>query len=177
MSDAELFRQAFRRHATTVAVLTYRDREGSACGMTATSMCSLSAEPPSLLVCINREARTHGEITQQGSFGVNLLSVAQRPIALHCSRAGVHKGLREEWLAPDSTRTAAPRLLGALTHLECEIDTSYRAFSHDVLVGIIRAVWLNPQDAPPLLYFGGLYRQLETAEERAERFHWELRAD
>jgi len=177
MSDAELFRQAFRRHATTVAVLTYLDASGLPCGMTATSMCSLSDKPPSLLVCINRETRTHGEITQRGTFGVNLLSVGQRHIAHHCSRSGVHKGLREDWLARDVRDAATPRLAGALAHLECQIDASYRAFSHSVLVGVITAVWLNPQDAPPLLYFGGLYSQLETAVERAERFHWEQRSD
>lgn len=177
MSEADLFRQAFRRHATTVAVLTYFDRSGASCGMTATSMCSLSAEPPSLLVCVNRETRTHGEIAHRGRFGVNLLSVGQRPIALHCSRVGVPKGLREEWLAPDAAESGTPRLAGALAHLECDIETTYAAFSHSVFVAVIRAVWLNPQDAPPLLYFGGLYSQLETAVERAERFHWEVRAD
>ena len=52
---------------------------------------------------------------------------------------------------------------------------SYQAYSHTVFVALIRSVWLNPQDAPPLLYHGGLYSQLESAAEQAERFHWELR--
>lgn len=177
MADAQLFRQAFRRFASTVAVLTYLDRSGAPSGMTATSLCSLSADPPSLLVCINQATRTHGEVAHRGRFGVNILSVGQRPIALYCSRAGEHKRLREEWLASDAPESATPRLAGALAHLECDIETSYPAFSHSVLVGVIRDVWLNPQDAPPLLYFGGLYSQLESAVERAERFHWETGAE
>lgn len=175
MTDAELFRQAFRRHATTVAVVTYADRDGRPCGMTATSMCSLSASPPSLLVSINRESRAHAEITEQGRFGVNLLSVEQRTVALHCSRPGMDKRLRDDWLAVDQPMESTPRLSGALAHLECVVETSYVVFSHSLFVGLIQDVWLNPHDAPPLLYHGGDYHQLESPAERTERFHWELR--
>lgn len=186
MSDAdrELFRQAFRRHAATVVVLTYLDAEGAACGMTATSMCSLSADPPSLLVCINREARAHAEIAARGRFGVNLLSIDQRPIADHCSRTGAPKRLREnwmvlndEWVALDAPDDSTPRLRDGLAHLECKVDTSYVAYSHSVFLGLIQSVWLNPRDTPPLLYHGGIYSQLESPTERAERYHWELHED
>jgi flavin reductase (DIM6/NTAB) family NADH-FMN oxidoreductase RutF len=173
MSSAELFRQAFRRHATTVAVLTYLDDAGAPVGMTATSMCSLSAEPPTLLVCINRENRAHPEISGRGVFGVNLLAVSQRPIALHCSVVGRDKHLRPQWLAPD-TGDGTPRLADSLAHLECTVDRSYEAWSHTIIIGLIRSVWLNPLDAPPLLYHGGIYNQLESAAERTERFHWEM---
>jgi flavin reductase (DIM6/NTAB) family NADH-FMN oxidoreductase RutF len=140
-------------------------------------MCSLSADPPSLLVCINRETRAHAEILQRGRFGVNLLSVSQRPIADHCSRMGTVKSLRESWLASEPEPDATPRLRDGLAHLECQVATSYTAYSHSVLIGLIRSVWLNPEEAPPLLYYGGLYGQLESAVERAERFHWELREE
>lgn len=173
-SEADLFRQAFRRHATTVVIVTYFDGADRACGMTATSMCSLSASPPSLLVCINRASRAHAEITKRGRYGVNLLSVGQRSVAIHCSRPGMDKRLRESWLATDAPTDATPRLLGTLAHLECEVDTSYEVYSHSVLLGLIHRVWLNPKDAPPLLYHGGSYSQLQTAAERSERFHWQL---
>jgi flavin reductase (DIM6/NTAB) family NADH-FMN oxidoreductase RutF len=182
--DRDLFRQAFRRHAATVVVLTYLDSDGAACGMTATSMCSLSADPPSLLACVNREARAHAEIAARGRFGVNLLTVDQRPIADHCSRTGAPKRLREnwivaedEWVALDMSADSTPRLRDGLAHLECRVDTSYVAYSHTVFLGLIQSVWLNPRDAPPLLYHGGIYSQLESPTERAERFHWELRED
>jgi flavin reductase (DIM6/NTAB) family NADH-FMN oxidoreductase RutF len=172
---AELFRQAFRRHAATVVVVTYIDGTGASCGMTATSMCSLSDTPPSLLLCVNKEARAHDEIAEAHWLGVNLLSIGQRPIALQCSRQGADKRLRPDWLMPDPTVDATPRLRGSLAHLECEVDTTYQAYSHTVFVALIRSVWLNPVDAPPLLYHGGLYSQLESPAEQAERFHWELR--
>ena len=174
VAEADLFRQAFRRHATTVVIVTYFDGAGQPCGMTATSMCSLSASPPSLLVSIYRLPRAHTEISARGRFGVNLLSVGQRSVALHCSRSGTDKRLRDGWLATDVADDATPRLLGSLAHLECEVGTSFEAYSHSVFVGLIEDVWLNPVDAPPLLYHGGSYSQLESAAERSERFHWEL---
>ena len=99
VSDRELFRQAFRRWATTVVVVTYRDDEDRPVGMTATSMSSLSADPPSLLVCINRETRAHPIITKRAAFGIDMLSIGQRPIADHCSAAGRDKLLHPSWLA------------------------------------------------------------------------------
>jgi flavin reductase (DIM6/NTAB) family NADH-FMN oxidoreductase RutF len=174
VGEIELFRQAFRRHATTVVIVTYLDVAGRACGMTATSMCSLSASPPSLLVSIGRTSRAHAEITERGRYGVNLLSVGQRSVALHCSVPGKDKRLRQDWLATDVPDNATPRLHGSLAHLECVVDMSLDVYSHTLFLGLIKGVWLNPVEAPPLLYHGGVYSQLETAAERSERFHWEL---
>ena len=75
----------------------------------------------------------------------------------------------------DGRRDAAPAGLPRASR--CEVDRSYQAYSHTIFVALIRSVWLNPIDAPPLLYHGGLYSQLESPAERAERFHWELRED
>jgi flavin reductase (DIM6/NTAB) family NADH-FMN oxidoreductase RutF len=170
--DRELFRLAFRRHAATVVVLTYLDSGGTPSGMTATSMCSLSDDPPSLLACINREARAHAEISVRGRFGVNLLTVEQRQIADQCSRVGGPKWLQPTWLAPDAPAESTPRLRDSLAHLECRVETTYEAHSHTVFLGLIDSVWLNPRDAPPLLYHGGIYSQLESPAERLERYHW-----
>jgi flavin reductase (DIM6/NTAB) family NADH-FMN oxidoreductase RutF len=105
---------------------------------------------------------------------VNLLSVGQRSVALHCSVPGIDKRLRDDWLATDVPPDATPRLRGSLAHLECVVHQSYEAFSHSLFVGLIKGVWLNPLESPPLLYHGGVYSQLESVAERSERFHWEL---
>ena len=174
LDEAALFRQAFRRHATTVSIVTYADAADQPCGMTATSLCSLSASPASLLVSIGQGSRAHAEIKRRGRFGVNLLSVEQRRIALHCSQVGIDKRLRPDWLAQGVDVDATPRLDGSLAHLECTLSMTYDVYSHTLFVGLIKDVWLNPADAPPLLYHGGAYSQLESAAERSERFHWEL---
>ena len=86
---------------------------------------------------------------------------------------GRDKHLRPQWLAPDAG-DGTPRLADSLAHLECTVDRSYEAWSHTIIIGLIRSVWLNPLDSPPLLYHGGIYTQLETTAERTERFHWEM---
>jgi len=168
VTEADLFRQAFRRYATTVVVVTYFDRENRPCGLTATSMCSLSPSPPSLLVCINRSSRSHAEIAERGRYGVNLLSVGLRSVALHCSRPGMDKRLQDDWLETDVPPNSTPRLRGALAHLECVVHSSYEPFSHTMFLGLIKRVWVNPVEAPPLLYHGGAYSQLEGSTEGAE---------
>jgi flavin reductase (DIM6/NTAB) family NADH-FMN oxidoreductase RutF len=172
-SDATLFREAFRRWATTVVLVTYRDDAGRPAGMTATSMSSLSANPPSLLVCINRKATAHGFITRREAFGVDLLTTHQRSIADHCSLPGRDKHLRDGWLDRSAPADGSPRLRDSIAHLDCVMDTSYEAFSHTIMIGLIKAVWVNPVEGPPLLYHGGIYGRLETEVERTERFRWE----
>jgi flavin reductase (NADH)/flavin reductase len=166
----ELFRQAFRRHATTVAVVTYRDDDGGAVGMTATSICSLSAEPPSLLACINRANRAYPEVQRRSAFGVDLLAVSQRPIAVHCSVPGEDKHLDPAWLAPEDADATAetPRLRDSLVHFDCTVDRLYEVYSHTIVVGLIWAVRINPREAPPLLYHGGAYGQAQFAADVSE---------
>ncbi|MGH9054468.1 MAG: flavin reductase family protein [Acidimicrobiales bacterium] len=88
---AEDFKESFRRLAAPVSVVTYLDARDNPMGVTATSMCPLSVDPPSLLICVNRTARSHGEITANGRYGVNLLSSTQQEVAERCSRPGLDK--------------------------------------------------------------------------------------
>lgn len=159
--SADRFRQAFRQVASTVAVVTYLDSGGAPRGMTATSMCALSAEPPSLLVCIDRSTRTHAEMRHVTTFGLDLLAEDQREIATHCSKAGADKHLHDEWLAPRDPLDPAPRLAGAAAHFECEIDAVHPAFTHSIVIALIRSVWLPPEPKPPLLYRDGHFRHLD----------------
>jgi flavin reductase (DIM6/NTAB) family NADH-FMN oxidoreductase RutF len=73
-SPAVLMRQAFRRYVSSVMVPTYTDADHHAYGMTATSVCSVSVEPPTILACVNRQARTHREIVRGRRFAVSLLA-------------------------------------------------------------------------------------------------------
>lgn len=162
--SADRFRQAFRQVASTVAVVTYLDSTGMARGMTATSMCALSAEPPSLLVCIDRTTRTHAEMRHVTTFGLDLLAEDQRGIAVHCARRGAEKYLRPAWLAADATPGPAPRLKGVVAHFECEIDAVHPAFTHSIVTALIRSVWLPPDPRRPLLYRDGQFRQLDNED-------------
>ncbi len=159
------FRQVFRRHASTVVVVTHLDANGAPRGMTATSMVGLSADPPSLLVCIDRATRTHEEVMRVRSFGIDLLSVHQRRIGVHCAQRGTEKWLRPAWLATDLPLTSSPRLARSVAHVDCTIETALDAFTHTIVVGRIRAVWLNPEMPDPLLYHDGVYAKLAPRQD------------
>jgi flavin reductase (DIM6/NTAB) family NADH-FMN oxidoreductase RutF len=158
--DRTMFRRAFRRHAASVVVVTYLDATGAPRGMTATSVCALSVDPPSLLACIDRATRTHAEVMHRRSFGVDILSIAQRRIGVHCSRAGADKRLQDDWLDPSTPSGHPPRLARAVAHLECTIESALDAYTHTIVVGRVRSIWLNPLDPEPLLYRDGAYTRL-----------------
>jgi flavin reductase (DIM6/NTAB) family NADH-FMN oxidoreductase RutF len=160
--DRAAFRQAFRRHPASVVVVTYIDLTGAPRGMTATAMTALSADPPSLIVCIDRATRTHEEVMHVRTFGIDMLAASQRRISQHCSRPGADKRLDERWLTPEVPAGDPPRLTSAMAHLVCTIDSALDAYTHTVVVGRVRAIWLNPLNPAPLLYHDGAYTRLAT---------------
>jgi flavin reductase (DIM6/NTAB) family NADH-FMN oxidoreductase RutF len=162
--DADLFRHAFRRHAASVVVVTYIDSSGSPRGMTATAVCALSVDPPSLIVCIDRSTLTHEEVMHRRTFAIDMLSTSQRRISAHCSRRGLDKRLHDGWLVPATGPDEPPHLAGSVAHLVCTIESALDAFTHTIVVGRVRSIWLNPLDPEPLLYHDGAYtRLLSTA--------------
>jgi flavin reductase (NADH)/flavin reductase len=167
---ADRFRAAFRRHSTTVTVLTYHDKEGRACGMTATSVASLSASPPSLIACVNRTARSRDDIIAAGKFGVNVLGLSQQAIAAHCSRPGSDKVLQSEWLVEDAD-AATPLLRDALAHLDCRVARVHDEYTHSIVVADVLRVWLGAAEMP-LTYFQGAYGTPDPKTEPYEAL-WE----
>ena len=78
------FLQAMRGITSTVTVVSAKNGENKQ-AMTATSVASLSLDPPSMLVCINREASIH-EVMKEGlGFCINILSLGQENLANLCS--------------------------------------------------------------------------------------------
>jgi flavin reductase len=162
---SSLFREGFRRQAATVSILTYRDRGGQPCGMTATSVCSLSAAPPSLVVCVNRSAKTYDDVRRQGCFGIDFLAESQEELSTFCSKTGAEKHLSAAWLLEDQVSTA-PVLREALAHFDCQVTGAQDAFTHAIIVGKICDIWLNPLRTSPLLYFDGSYYRLGAPKRR-----------
>jgi flavin reductase (NADH)/cob(II)yrinic acid a,c-diamide reductase len=157
----EHFREAFKRLAATVTVLTYEDASGRPTGMTATAVCSLSMNPLSVVACVNRATKSHDEITHYGRFGVNLLARDQESIAHFCSRPGSEKTLAPEWLVEGE---GTPALISALAHLDCRLARAYVESTHSIFIGHVSKVLLGPA-VEPLLYCNSEYRNLDTPED------------
>src|SRR5918997_5156327 len=113
--DGERYRHVIGHFATGVTVITSH-HDGTDHGATASAVSSVSLDPPSLLVCLNRATATETAVRESGTFVVNILREDQGELAMRF--AGRHG---EKFAGVDVDRGAAgdPVLAGALAHLEC----------------------------------------------------------
>jgi flavin reductase (DIM6/NTAB) family NADH-FMN oxidoreductase RutF len=150
MSGAAAFRQAMRRVPTGVTVVTTL-KEGEPRGITVNAFASVSLEPPSLLICINREARSYLFISSSRIFCVNVLAGDQRQLAEHFSGKVRERQFAEIGYAVDAT--GAPVLSGTIAHFDCELAHEFQFGSHSILIGHVLSCSARP--GSPLGYFNG----------------------
>jgi flavin reductase (DIM6/NTAB) family NADH-FMN oxidoreductase RutF len=150
MSSSAAFRHAMRRVPTGVTVVTTL-KEGEPRGITVNAFASVSLEPPSLLICINREARSYLFISSSRIFCVNVLAGAQRELAEHFS--GRVRERQFAQIAYSVDTTGAPVLEGSIAHFDCALECEYQFGSHSILVGSV--VSCDARPGSPLGYFNG----------------------
>jgi flavin reductase (DIM6/NTAB) family NADH-FMN oxidoreductase RutF len=158
------FRGAMRHLIGAVSVITV-GRGNDVTGMTVTSMSSLSVDPPSLLVSVNRSASSWPVLKTHGFFGVNVLAAGQRDIAERFSGKGGLKGAERFAGADWTVRGAgAPLLVGALAAIDCEVEEIIERHSHGIVIGRVRDVQLAPGGSA-LAYWHGEYRAVERDDD------------
>jgi flavin reductase (DIM6/NTAB) family NADH-FMN oxidoreductase RutF len=155
----EEFRKAMGCFATGVTVITVDDA-GRVEGMTANAFTSVSLNPLLVLVCVERQARTHAHLHARKRFGVNVLSEGQRAIADYYARPDRTHDRAEQESGAHFGRTAhgTPVLQGALAYLECRLQIAQEAGDHTIFIAEVEDVLVREGD--PLLYFGGGYRKI-----------------
>lgn len=160
--DPAKFRLGMRRLAAGVTMIT-TVKEKERHGLVATAVSSLSADPPSLLVCVNQSASAHAHIGTSGVFCVNVLSASQKECATRFSNPAYRDRRFEEgdWRV---LSTGAPALAGALVSFDCEVRQSFEYNSHTIFIGEIVELELWAAPIRPLLYVDGSYRNIEHAE-------------
>lgn len=156
---AEAFRRAMRRFVGTVSLITVGAGDDRS-GLIATSAGSLSADPPLMLVCINRQASAWPLFTRHASFGINFLRPHHRALAdRFAGRDGAKGRARYEGADWRTMATGAPLLADAAAAFDCELDDIIDKGSHAIVVGRVVAVASGAgEDA--LAYWHGDYRSL-----------------
>jgi flavin reductase (DIM6/NTAB) family NADH-FMN oxidoreductase RutF len=162
------FRKAMGCFATGVTIVTV-DLDGEIHGMTANAFASVSLDPLLLLVCVDRNARTHVHLHAKKRFGINVLAEHQRAISEYYARVACsHEQAEEEAGARfDRTAKGTPMLRGALAYLECKLKSTQEAGDHTVFIAEVEDVVVA--EGEPLLFFKGRYRNIgeEVADEIA----------
>ena len=151
---ADAFRQTMRALAGTVTVIS-TENDGKLYGFTATAVCSVCAEPATLLIAVNRSARTHAHITKKSGFAVNILGEGQDDVAAHFSGKGDDQFAGVEHRI---TERGIPVLAGVAAHLDCVVDQVYEVGTHTLFIG--RVVDAGASDTRPLMYHDAKYCRL-----------------
>ncbi|AVF38899.1 flavin reductase [Pandoraea apista] len=134
------FQQAMATFPGGITAVTTRSADGPI-GMIATAVCSVSAEPPSILVCVHKSASVHDAILDAGCFAVNLLSTGHRElVARFAQQQGAERFEPHLW-AP--LKTGAPTLAGAALTLDCTLLDTHDGYSHTIIVGAVAATKIN----------------------------------
>jgi flavin reductase (DIM6/NTAB) family NADH-FMN oxidoreductase RutF len=152
----QIFIQGMRQLASGVTLITTA-HEGRRAGLTATAVCSVSAEPPQLLACINRRSETHLVIDQSGVFAINVLARDQHRLAQIFAGAGdVYGDSRFDQAGWMELATGAPVLASCLATFDCRVVEKMAAATHSIFIGKVEAITLEPELAP-LVYVEGDY--------------------
>ena len=155
---ADLFRQAMRRVAATVNVVTICV-DGQLMGMTATAMSCVSMDPPSLLVCINQALTMHAPMEDVSHFAVNVLHGDQEETArLFADRTRKASRFVSGW-AVDGSRP--PRLEAAQASFLCRRTDHHRFGTHSIFIGVVEAIDMRAE-VDPLIYVDGAYGNAVT---------------
>lgn len=158
MIDPSEFRRVMGHFPTGVTIVTTRDEEGGPCGLTVNAFTSVSLDPTLVLVCIERDADSHGCIERAGFFAVNVLEEAKGE---SLSRRFATWGVEDKFvgLAFNEGATGAPLLEVALAWVECRVAQRVAAGDHTVFIGEV--VSADAHEGRPLVYYRGGYGRYE----------------
>ena len=108
-------------------------------GMTATAVCSATAEPPTVLVCLNRTSATHGGVVRSKAFCINVLRAEDSDLSNLFSGAlsGEGRFKSREW---SKLATGSPVLLDALVSFDCRVIKKLAHGTHTIFLGQVAQV-------------------------------------
>lgn len=147
------FRAALSRFASGVTVVTTKDAAGKTFGITVSAFCSVSLEPPLVLICIEKTTGSHHAFEQSGRFTVNILAEAQSQLSDHFASL-----LDDKFSSIDHAvdEHGIPLLTSSLATLQCSLFKSLDGGDHSIFLGLVEHV--SVRDAGPLVYFKSNYR-------------------
>lgn len=149
------FREGLSRFASGVTVVTTLDADGLPHGLTVSAFCSLSLEPPLVLICIEKGIRSHQTLSSASRFVVNILSSEQLDVSSRFASPFEDRFEGIEWRAGIG---GLPVIEGTLASLECTIHSNFEGGDHTIFAGRVESISVS--DRAPLLYFRSTYREL-----------------
>ncbi len=162
--ESSVLRATMRQWATGVTVVTTALGEERA-GMTVSSFTSVSLEPPTVLVCLNKQSYGHDLVSRSGVYAVSMLGVGQD--ALSNRFAGIDPTITDKFEGVEVTIavTGSPLLPDAIAHLDCVVRSTHETTTHTIFIAEVVYAAVDP-DRAPLVYHNRGYHVLTAAEPR-----------
>jgi flavin reductase (DIM6/NTAB) family NADH-FMN oxidoreductase RutF/DNA-binding GntR family transcriptional regulator len=153
--DTDLFRHVVGHLASGVTVLTTRadDRDH---GMTASSVTSLSMDPPMMLACVHNGVPTAAAIERSGRYTINVLAQTHGDLAYQFASPRPDKFAG---VSIDRGRAGVPMLAEAIASLECEVTEQVVGGTHSIFLGHVLSA--TAREGSPLTYFRGGFGRFE----------------
>ncbi len=156
--DPQMLRLTMRQWATGVTVVTSAldDDRG---GMTVSSFTSVALEPPTVLVCLNKDTYTHDLVKRSGVYAISLLAADQEVLSNRF--AGIDPTITDRFagLALTTADTGSPLLPGALAWLDCRVINPVETSTHTIYIAEVVYAYVDP-DGIPLVYHNRGYHVL-----------------
>lgn len=160
---ADLFGRAVGTAVTGVTVVA-TDGPGGRAGQTVSAMCSVSHDPPMVLVCVNGRSPINDLITQNGVFCVNVLAIQHDHVA--DTFAGRPWAGKDRWDFScghwDGAESGSPRVRDAIASFDCTVHESIAAGTHNIFIGRVQAI--ETHQGTPLVYASHAYSRPEPIE-------------
>lgn len=149
-SEKVQFRESMRLLAGAVCVIA-TEHNGARGGLTATAVTSFTADPPQILLCVNRNASAYPSLCESGKFTINLLReenvfIAQRFAGLDGSK-GTERFDGAKW---EMMVTGAPALADSLASIDCRLVELIERNGHGLIIGSVVSTRIRGGD--PLVY-------------------------
>lgn len=148
-----LYKNANRQYPTGVTIVTAHHRLHGPSGLTVNAFSSVSMEPPTVLVCVNRASRSHHAIFDSEVVGVSVLASDQADVAAAFASSNGSKFASVGW---HPSTAGAPLINDAAAAFEVRIVQRVAAGSHTIFLGEVTDVEIHPQ-RPPLAYCHGSF--------------------
>ena len=152
VASNDLFKELMRRFAAGVTLVTFNENKKFG-GLTVSSFCSLSMDPPLVLICIDRKIASHDSLEKTGTFGVNICNSKQGKLAWDFANSKIDKNELIKSLPHTLTELGTPLLDGCLATMECKITQKYDGGDHTVFIGQVEEGKFDG-NAKPLVYYG-----------------------
>ena len=156
---ARELRDALGHLPTGVTVVTSLDRDGGPVGTTVSAVCSLSAKPALVLVCLALNSETLRAIHSHGGFAVNVLADDQDIVSTNFARSGDDATWDGVGHVPLGTGLA--KLQGALAVLDCAVHAIYEGGDHEIVIGRVGETHVGGDEARPLVHWRGRYAWIQ----------------